>query len=297
MLRWLKRRFAEWLLEDLLKEGLKIGENTVYIKPDSIVFQPLTSDPALEPGKLWYRQDIDEWRYSPDGSQTKTLTQNVTTESAPCFSPASYWISTPTNTNYTPTISTNICYKGYDRKLRIAINKSLAYGMEDLTVRLYSQRIPLNDINSWNLPNSLRVTIESPSSISYTNAGVLETANGLSIGFAVIYYDSSNSVVRIDAYAIIDLMQNSDIPFILDPVSNTRSQANTYDRTTKLAGWSPATDSANWSTTTDIDGNFSFASMVDTTVPASTVDIVFYYHWYSSQSNGSGNVDVKIIVG
>jgi len=71
-----KKRVAWWLIKDLVEEGLpylRIGKNTVDLLPDSIKFPALTSDPSLEAVKLWYRSDLDEWRYTPDGTTVKKL--------------------------------------------------------------------------------------------------------------------------------------------------------------------------------------------------------------------------------
>ena len=81
MMKWLKKRLIKWLLDpDVLKEvdlrlpKVKVGKNTVVIDDESIQLPALTSDPStLAPGKLWYRSDLDKWRYSPDGSNVKQL--------------------------------------------------------------------------------------------------------------------------------------------------------------------------------------------------------------------------------
>ncbi|RLE37486.1 hypothetical protein DRJ17_06505 [Candidatus Woesearchaeota archaeon] len=78
-----KKRIAWWLIKDLIEEGLpylRIGKNTVDLLPDSIKFPALTSDPTLEAVKLWYRSDLDEWRYSPDGTTVKKLGAEVSVD-------------------------------------------------------------------------------------------------------------------------------------------------------------------------------------------------------------------------
>ncbi|RKY29210.1 MAG: hypothetical protein DRP74_09120 [Candidatus Omnitrophota bacterium] len=81
MFRKLKNKFAWWLIKDLIREGipyikvgkLSVGKNTVDVLEDSIKFPVLSSDPTLEPGKIWYRGDLDQWRYSPDGTNVKSF--------------------------------------------------------------------------------------------------------------------------------------------------------------------------------------------------------------------------------
>ena len=76
MFRRIKKKLAWWLIRDLFEEGvpyIKVGRKSVEIRPNAIKFDPLTSDPALEPGLLWYRGDFAEWRYSSDGSSIETL--------------------------------------------------------------------------------------------------------------------------------------------------------------------------------------------------------------------------------
>jgi len=48
--------------------ALKIGEDTIVVDKDYIDLAPLTSDPALAGGRVWFRGDTDETRWSPDGS-------------------------------------------------------------------------------------------------------------------------------------------------------------------------------------------------------------------------------------
>lgn len=79
MLREIKRKIINWLLRDieidyLRVRNIKVGDNTVVIKGDRIVFPQLTADPStLEAGMLFYRGDIDKWRYSPDGASIKDV--------------------------------------------------------------------------------------------------------------------------------------------------------------------------------------------------------------------------------
>ena len=79
----IKKKIAWWLIKDLLtdgvprikvKEKIEIGDPAKLLKDGTIVFAPLTSDPStLEAGKMWFRSDLKEWRYSPDGSNVSTF--------------------------------------------------------------------------------------------------------------------------------------------------------------------------------------------------------------------------------
>jgi len=53
--------------------ALKIGEDTIVVDADYIKLSPLASDPALAEGRLWFRSDEDEVRYSPDGAIVEIL--------------------------------------------------------------------------------------------------------------------------------------------------------------------------------------------------------------------------------
>ena len=76
----IKARLVNWLLKDVTLDELAvrrliIGNKTVKINPDSIQLAPLTADPStLLQGLVWYRSDLDEFRYSPDGSEVKKAT-------------------------------------------------------------------------------------------------------------------------------------------------------------------------------------------------------------------------------
>jgi len=97
--RRLKQRFVNWLLRDVVVERLKaryvvVGDPAKLLKDGTVVFAPLTADPStLEAGKLWYRSDIDEWRYSPDGTTTKQLGGG--------YQPDNTYICLDTNNNLT----------------------------------------------------------------------------------------------------------------------------------------------------------------------------------------------------
>ena len=41
------------------------------------MYQGQTADPSLEVGKVWYRSDLDEWRYSPDGTNVKVFGKSI----------------------------------------------------------------------------------------------------------------------------------------------------------------------------------------------------------------------------
>jgi len=53
------------------KLEIRVGGNTIRIDGNSITLQPLTSNPTLATGKLWFRSDIPAILFSPDGSATK----------------------------------------------------------------------------------------------------------------------------------------------------------------------------------------------------------------------------------
>jgi len=48
--------------------ALKIGDDTIVVSKDYVDLAPLTSDPSLAEGRVWFRGDNDETRWSPDGS-------------------------------------------------------------------------------------------------------------------------------------------------------------------------------------------------------------------------------------
>jgi len=50
---------------------IKVGGNTVRIDGNSITLQPLTSNPTLAQGKIWFRSDIPALLYTPDGTNVK----------------------------------------------------------------------------------------------------------------------------------------------------------------------------------------------------------------------------------
>lgn len=68
----IRRKLLEWLLKDGLPE-IKVGQNTVKIDSESVTLASLTADPTLAEGKLFFRGDLDELRFSPDGATTKTV--------------------------------------------------------------------------------------------------------------------------------------------------------------------------------------------------------------------------------
>jgi len=51
--------------------ALKIGEDTIVVNEDHIELSPLTSDPPLAEGRVWFRSDNDEKRWSPDGTKVE----------------------------------------------------------------------------------------------------------------------------------------------------------------------------------------------------------------------------------
>jgi len=48
--------------------ALKIGEDTVVVNKDHVDLAPLTADPALAEGRMWFRSDTDKAKWSPDGA-------------------------------------------------------------------------------------------------------------------------------------------------------------------------------------------------------------------------------------
>lgn len=81
MFKRLKRRIALKILKALTEKGvlevnsieIKVGNNTIRIDGNSITLQPLTSNPSLTTGKLWFRSDIPAILYTPDGSSVKYI--------------------------------------------------------------------------------------------------------------------------------------------------------------------------------------------------------------------------------
>jgi len=78
----LKRMIASRLLKFLLSNvevlevdgiELRVGGNTVRIDGSSITLQPLTSNPTLASGKIWFRSDLSKILYSPDGTNVKDI--------------------------------------------------------------------------------------------------------------------------------------------------------------------------------------------------------------------------------
>jgi len=51
--------------------ALKIGEDTVVVDQDYIELSPLTADPTLKEGRIWFRGDENEQRWSPDGANVE----------------------------------------------------------------------------------------------------------------------------------------------------------------------------------------------------------------------------------
>ena len=70
--RYIRRKILEWLLKDGIPY-LRVGGNTVDISPNDITLPSLTSDPSLAKGKLWFRGDLGQLRFSPDGSNVKQV--------------------------------------------------------------------------------------------------------------------------------------------------------------------------------------------------------------------------------
>jgi len=71
-LRLLKMTLVNWLfrdieLEELRVKNIRMGNGTIVIAPDYIDLAPLTADPPLATGRVWFRSDIPTCRYSPDG--------------------------------------------------------------------------------------------------------------------------------------------------------------------------------------------------------------------------------------
>jgi len=53
--------------------ALKIGENTIIVDTDYIELAPLTADPTLAEGRVWFRSDEGKTKWSPDGTIIEEL--------------------------------------------------------------------------------------------------------------------------------------------------------------------------------------------------------------------------------
>jgi len=53
--------------------ALKIGEDTVVVDEDYLDLASLTSDPTLAEGRFWWREDMKQMRYSPDGAKVEIV--------------------------------------------------------------------------------------------------------------------------------------------------------------------------------------------------------------------------------
>lgn len=62
VLKRVKRMLANWLLDG----GVDVGD-PLKIRPDYVTFPPLSADPTLSTGTMWFRGDLGRFRYSPDG--------------------------------------------------------------------------------------------------------------------------------------------------------------------------------------------------------------------------------------
>ena len=64
----IRKRILEWLLKDVLIEEIRVRRlrvgNTIDIPGDYIDMSPLTSDPSLAEGRMWYRSDENVIKYS-----------------------------------------------------------------------------------------------------------------------------------------------------------------------------------------------------------------------------------------
>ncbi|RLC74894.1 MAG: hypothetical protein DRJ03_31175, partial [Chloroflexi bacterium] len=65
-MKWLKKKIVEWLLKDL--DELKMGKGTVHITKDYIDLAPLSSDPTIAEGRLWYNASEKALKFS-DGTE------------------------------------------------------------------------------------------------------------------------------------------------------------------------------------------------------------------------------------
>jgi len=71
-LKILRNKLVNWLFKDVQLDELRVrkikaGERTIVITPDYIDLAPLTADPLLATGRMWFRSDIPTCRFSPDG--------------------------------------------------------------------------------------------------------------------------------------------------------------------------------------------------------------------------------------
>ena len=143
----------------------------------------------------------------------------------------------------------------------------------------------------------LKLVVKGGSKLQTANVGTLEATNGASFGLAIVYL-SRGTIVRADAYALIDAMEDDDKPLIYVPpygVSVPLGSVN-YDLTTLIVAAGGKT--ANETVTVDSDTVrlVDLGSLIDTTVAADEVIVELYAHIYSSQSAGDGVVDVKVEV-
>jgi len=52
---------------------VRVGGGTITITDEYVDFAPLTADPSLVEGRVWFRKDLDRFRYSPDGKTVKPV--------------------------------------------------------------------------------------------------------------------------------------------------------------------------------------------------------------------------------
>jgi len=78
MLKKIKVLLAKMLLKLIMDAAIevdrleiRVGGNTIRIDGSSITLQPLTSNPTLASGKIWFRSDIPAILYTPDGSSVR----------------------------------------------------------------------------------------------------------------------------------------------------------------------------------------------------------------------------------
>ena len=74
MIKWL-RRFKKFLYRDkeVKIHKLVVGDDPVLINGNSITLPSLTSNPTLSAGKIWFRGDLKNIVFSPDGSKAISL--------------------------------------------------------------------------------------------------------------------------------------------------------------------------------------------------------------------------------
>jgi len=99
--------------------ALKIGEDTIVVDTDYIELASLTADPTLAEGRVWFRGDKNEKRWSPDGSKVEILKGKPVLKSIKGFvhfiegTPTDSWCFTvnPSKDVWIKQYSTDACFQ------------------------------------------------------------------------------------------------------------------------------------------------------------------------------------------